>query len=212
MKTTLVLTSFLALILLAGCAKAPAVDTTTDAGTGTQTGTEAVVPSAADSKKGTEVKVATEQKVFWQGEKVGGIHTGTVNVLPESFITVDSTNRLLGGKMTIAMNTIMEGENTSGGVIDHLKKEDFFDVASHPTAVIVAKSVMDGNMTADLTIRGITKEITVPVTLVQDGDGLLLSAQLEILLKDFDIGQTLIGKVALKDTFSITLDKVAFLK
>lgn len=110
------------------------------------------------------------------------------------------------------MNTIMEGTNTSGGVIDHLKKEDFFDVANHPTAVIVAKSVVDGNMTADLTIRGVTKEITIPVTLVQDGDGLLLSAQLEIALKDFNVGQTLIGKVALKDTFSITLDKVAFIK
>lgn len=69
MKTTLVLTSFLALVLLAGCAKTPAVDTT-DAGTGSQTGTEAVAPNTADSKKGTEVKVAAEQKVFRQGEKV----------------------------------------------------------------------------------------------------------------------------------------------
>lgn len=51
---------------------------------------------------------------------------------------------------------------------DHLRSPDFFDVASHPTLSFRSKKVAplgDNNLavTGDLTIRGVTKEVTVPV-------------------------------------------------
>lgn len=50
---------------------------------------------------------------------------------------------------------------------EHLKSADFFDVATHPTLTFVSTSVSGaGNeleVTGDLTIRGTTKTITIPV-------------------------------------------------
>ena len=51
---------------------------------------------------------------------------------------------------------------------DHLRSEDFFNVAKYPTITFVSKKVtkVDANrlkVTGDLTIRGITKEISVEV-------------------------------------------------
>ena len=51
---------------------------------------------------------------------------------------------------------------------DHLRSEDFFDVAKYPTITFVSKKVIpvDQNrlqVIGDLTIRGVTKQITVDV-------------------------------------------------
>jgi polyisoprenoid-binding protein YceI len=51
---------------------------------------------------------------------------------------------------------------------DHLRSEDFFDVAKYPTITFASKKVtkVDENrlkVVGDLTIRGVTKEVTVDV-------------------------------------------------
>jgi polyisoprenoid-binding protein YceI len=49
----------------------------------------------------------------------------------------------------------------------HLKSADFFDVENHPTLTFKSKKVSGSGdalqLTGDLTIRGVTKEVTVPV-------------------------------------------------
>ena len=49
----------------------------------------------------------------------------------------------------------------------HLKSADFFDVEKHPTLTFKSKKVSGSGdalqLTGDLTIRGVTKEVTVPV-------------------------------------------------
>ena len=52
---------------------------------------------------------------------------------------------------------------------EHLKTEDFFDVAKHPTITFVSKKVtLAGKgrlkVTGDLTIHGVTKEVVLKVT------------------------------------------------
>jgi polyisoprenoid-binding protein YceI len=52
---------------------------------------------------------------------------------------------------------------------EHLKSDDFLDVANHPTMTFVSKSITPGangkfNMTGDLTIRGTTKTVTLELT------------------------------------------------
>lgn len=112
------------------------------------------------------------------------------------------------------MNTIAVTDITDTGMnaklVEHLKSADFFDVANYPTTKVVTTAVANNTITADITIRGVTKSITVPVTLTLDGDMYLLSTTLEIVRKDFGIADTLLGKVALEDNFTITIDKVAF--
>jgi polyisoprenoid-binding protein YceI len=51
---------------------------------------------------------------------------------------------------------------------EHLRAEDFFDVAKYPTITFISKKVMkDGpdrlKVTGDLTIHGVTREVTVSV-------------------------------------------------
>ena len=63
----------------------------------------------------------------------------------------------------------VESINTKNGQRDaHLKSADFFDAANHPKMTFVSKSVKkisdyELKVTGDLSIRGITKEITLDV-------------------------------------------------
>lgn len=56
----------------------------------------------------------------------------------------------------------------------HLRNEDFLDVAKHPKATFVSKSVTpDGDgkakVVGDLTLRGVTKEVTIDAAYVGGG-------------------------------------------
>jgi polyisoprenoid-binding protein YceI len=57
---------------------------------------------------------------------------------------------------------------------DHLRTPDFFDVATHPTITFKSTSVkpVAGNayeVTGKLTMRGVTKQVTLPVTFLGEG-------------------------------------------
>lgn len=47
----------------------------------------------------------------------------------------------------------------------HLKSPDFFDVAQFPEMTFVSKSISTNSITGDLTIKGVTKEVTIPATI-----------------------------------------------
>ena len=57
---------------------------------------------------------------------------------------------------------------------EHLKSPDFFDVAKYPTITFKSTSVKPSGdnayqVTGDLTMRGVTKSITIPVTFLGEG-------------------------------------------
>ena len=57
---------------------------------------------------------------------------------------------------------------------EHLRSADFFDVATHPTLTFKSTSIeADGKdswlVTGDLTMRGVTKQVTLPVTFLGEG-------------------------------------------
>jgi polyisoprenoid-binding protein YceI len=57
---------------------------------------------------------------------------------------------------------------------EHLKTPDFFDVASHPTITFRSTSVKAAgkdvyDVTGELTMRGVTKQVTLPVTVLGEG-------------------------------------------
>lgn len=226
MKKTLLIIALFATIVVAGCAKKPMVETDTmtgdlssgavETGVVAETGanmTGAVVTGTVTA--GTDVKIAADQKATWDGKKIGGAHSGTVNLLPESMLQVAADGTLLGGVVIAALNQLTVSDlsgDTATQLVGHLTGSDFFDTANHPTAVFKATKVEASNVTADVTIRGITKSITFPVTLAKDGEGYLLSAVIKISRADFKVGDTLAGKVALEDTFTLTLDKVPFMR
>ena len=47
----------------------------------------------------------------------------------------------------------------------HLKSPDFFDAAKYPTITFVSTSFTATAITGNLTMKGVTKEVTIPVTI-----------------------------------------------
>ena len=47
----------------------------------------------------------------------------------------------------------------------HLKSPDFFDVAKFPTITFVSTKFTSTSITGNLTMKGVTKEVTIPVTI-----------------------------------------------
>jgi polyisoprenoid-binding protein YceI len=57
---------------------------------------------------------------------------------------------------------------------EHLRSADFFDVTSHPTLTFKSTSIKANGkdawlVTGDLTMRGVTKQVTLPVTFLGEG-------------------------------------------
>jgi polyisoprenoid-binding protein YceI len=112
--------------------------------------------------------------VVWTAEKVTGKHTGTVKIKSGSLQFVDG--KLSDGAFEIDMNTIactdLEGE-WAGKLVGHIKSDDFFSVASHPTAsmditrVIPQDSKGNYKIIGNLTIKGKTNPITFKANVVE---------------------------------------------
>jgi polyisoprenoid-binding protein YceI len=86
-------------------------------------------------------------------------------------ITVDPA-KPAATKLTVSFN-INDMSVTSAPFATHLKSADFFDVAKHPTATFTSTAVaIQGNtakVTGNLTIKGITKPVTLDATFVGAG-------------------------------------------
>ena len=117
-----------------------------------------------------EVNTETS-KVTWKAYKVTGSHTGTVNLNSGSLIFNDGV--LTGGEfevdMTSLISTDLEGEY-KGKLEGHLKSDDFFGVEKFPSSSLVFTKVTASGknsyeVSGDLTIKGITKAITLDVSI-----------------------------------------------
>lgn len=111
-----------------------------------------------------------KSQISWVGKKVTGQHAGTVSLKDGSLVF--KNNKLTGGAFTVDMTSITvtdlkagEGKEKLEG---HLKADDFFGTAKFPTAslafkTITAKANNNYTVTADLTIKGITKPVTFDI-------------------------------------------------
>jgi polyisoprenoid-binding protein YceI len=75
----------------------------------------------------------------------------------------------------------------------HILEEDYFDAPNHENITLTSTKIEkkgDGSyaMTADLTIKGTTKEIQVPIEFQETDDTLMIQSKFEINRKDFKVG------------------------
>ncbi|AKA35823.1 YceI family protein [Flagellimonas lutaonensis] len=127
----------------------------------------------ANPVDGEKKEVKTdESKVTWKAYKVTGSHTGTVN-LKSGTLIFDDNGMLTGGEFEADMTSItvtdLEGEYKDK-LEGHLKSDDFFSVANHPSSKLVFTNVKSTGknayeVTGDLTIKGITKPVTFDVSI-----------------------------------------------
>lgn len=102
-----------------------------------------------------------KSKLYWQGTKVTGRHWGDIKFKSGKITTKDGA--LAAAELIVDMNsfnaTDLKGE-WAEKFNGHLKGADFFEVKNYPTATLNVKKVEGFTVTADLTIKGVTKEVT----------------------------------------------------
>jgi len=111
-----------------------------------------------------------KSNINWVGKKVTGEHKGTVAF--KSGTLVFKKNVLTGGNFTVDMTSLTATDLTGeylGKLNGHLKSEDFFGTEKFPTSTLVFKTIATKGkgvytVTADLTIKGITKPVTFDLT------------------------------------------------
>lgn len=151
--------------------------------------------SAEKTLKESSYKVdAKSSSLNWNGKKVGGEHSGTIQ-LKEGTIKLNGS-KLVGGSFIADLNTLVctdiEDKTYNGKLIGHLRSDDFFSVDKFPSAKyvvtkVVAKSGNVYDVTGDLTIKGITKSVTVPVTVKTTSKGAEATGTLVVDRSKFDI-------------------------
>jgi polyisoprenoid-binding protein YceI len=114
---------------------------------------------------------AKESKLKWTGYKVTGQHEGTIDFKDGTLEFKDG--KLVGGTFTINMTTINTTDLSGGGkgkLDGHLKSDDFFGVAKHPTATLTFRKVVETDngiyrVAADLTIKGSKSPVSFNIEL-----------------------------------------------
>lgn len=138
----------------------------------------------------------SSSSITWTGNKVTQAHTGTIKLSSGSVVI--NEGKLTGGEFSIDMNSLenadLKNDEVNKGKLEgHLKSPDFFDVAAYPTSTFVITEVSDGSsdkvdVSGNLTIRGITKNVKFPITISQNtGDLFVGSADFNINRKDWGV-------------------------
>ncbi|MDD5055355.1 MAG: YceI family protein [Candidatus Peribacteraceae bacterium] len=100
----------------------------------------------------------------------------------------------------------------AAGLQDHLKKDDFFAVATYPVATFESTGIVkkEGNLygiTGDLTVKGVTKMVTIDAEITDD----YLSAQYDFPRAEFGVGNDAYGEKLLEPVVPVNV-KLVFLK
>ena len=180
-----------------------------------------VAVSQPKSQNASTLKVDSKESSFkWTGKKVIGEHWGYVK-FKDGNLTVDD-KKVTGGVFTIDMASIsvqdMQGEYQQKLEV-HLKSDDFFSTKKFVTSTLKIKSLtaIDGalagsnnqNVVADLTVKGITKEINFPAQIIVTKDKVIAIAEFSIDRTLFDVKYTGMADNLIDNNFKVNVRLVA---
>lgn len=179
-----------AVVLLVGCSN-PA-DNVPAAAISSQTNAAdaAKAPSAANEKYFAFGPQGST--VDFVGSKVTGSHKGGFKNFAGELKVVKG--QIGAGSKVVIDTTSLWSDNDR--LTGHLKSADFFDVAKFPTATFVTTSVeqkdTNSTITGNLTLHGVTKQISFPAKIDVSEGAVNLSAV--FFLNRFDFGIQYAGK------------------
>ncbi|MGB1874467.1 MAG: YceI family protein [Akkermansiaceae bacterium] len=197
MKITTLLITSMAVLTLASC-KNPA-DSTPDASV-----KEAEAEAVAEG--GQRYEFSPSSTIGFVGSKVTGSHEGGFKQFTGHFLV--NKGKPQAGEFVIDMNsTWSDAEKLTG----HLKAPDFFDVANHPQStfkVTAFKQESPGAyvLSGNLTLRGVTKNITFPTQVSGSEDAVRIKAEFDINRQDFGIAYPGRKDDLIRDEVIIKLD------
>ncbi len=163
------------------------------------------------TEKGKAFKVSADQStVGWVGTKPTGQHSGVI-MIKDGMINARK-NKLVSGMFTLDMTSInckdLEGKSKDG-LEGHLKSPDFFDVANNPLATFKVSSIkpiaanqkvlLEGathNISGNLTLKGVTKNVTFPAVIKIADKTLSATADFNIDRTEWGMTYGADGKVA----------------
>lgn len=125
--------------------------------------------ASADLADGLYAITKVAPKVTWSAEKLtGGGHQGTLEVSSGKFKVVDGTiqDGVVNFDMTQIAVTDLTGEEKTS-LEGHLRSGDFFNVETHPTAVLTVNGIEGSTMSAILDMNGVQVDYSIPVTISQ---------------------------------------------
>lgn len=178
------------------------------------TGFTSIANTTIDNER-KQVKTS-ESTVTWKGYKVTGSHYGTID-LKEGALIFDG-DQLIGGEFTVDMGSLvsddLQGEY-KGKLENHLKSDDFFGVADHPTSKLVFTEVKTTGknsyeVTGDLTIKGKTNPISFDISVY--GSKATATMKVDRSLYDVKYGSGSffdnLGDKTIYDEFDLVVDLV----
>ncbi len=184
-------------------------------------------PAASALIDGTYT-IATDKSIAqWEGKKtlIEWKDTGTLAMKSGSFIITNGA--LSEGSLVFDMNSlrgITTGKKSGEAMLEkHLKSADFFDVEKYPTAELKMKEVIATSPSAytvkgDLTIKGISKPVELPVTISTVTKTMTIDSNVTLDRTNWDIRygsgkffQNLANNV-ISDDFNVALKILAEMK
>ena len=172
--------------------------------------TEADTPKAVDkAPAGTLAITPTNSKIAWVGTKPEGKHDG--GFAKFSGYIEKGASGLAGGKIVVDIDVeSLTSDNPK--LTGHLKSPDFFDARTHPKASFKSKKIEAAKgadathtVTGELTLHGVTKEISFPAKVTESADGVKLESKFTIDRTEF--GMTYgPGKVDNPVTIMVSVD------
>ena len=150
---------------------------------------EATAPAAAGAKAlplGPETS-----SIEWTGAKVTGSHPGGFKSWRGTLHYVPGAPEKSKLEIEIDADSLWTNDDK---LLGHLRSPDFFDVAKFPKATFVSTEIRPGGdkgathtIVGNLTLHGVTKSITFPVTFKEEGSQLTADSEFAINRKDFGI-------------------------
>jgi len=158
-----------------------------EASTATSEAQESV--TSVDSTQSYKVDFENSM-VEWKGSKPTGVHTGVIKFSDATAQVVDG--KLTGGKFVLDMNSITVTDLKAGDgkedLESHLKgtgekasEDHFFNVNKYPKGSFEITKITEENgksmITGNLTLKEISKSITVPATVTAEEGGMVLKSE-----------------------------------
>ena len=160
-------------------------------GTGSTTEAGDAQDAANASESNTTYTVsAAESAVKWNGTKPTGSHVGTAAVKEGTLSTengivtagnfvIDLTKLTVNDEgMDAESKAKLAGHLTTGEIPSSEKPVgfDFFEVEKYPTASFTVTAGTADSLTGNLTIKDVTKSVTIPYTMTTDENGVTASS------------------------------------
>ncbi|MHA4842676.1 YceI family protein [Flavitalea antarctica] len=154
-----------------------------------------------------QIPVPGESKIEFKIRNFGFSVTGRFSGLEGKIFFDPASPANSSVNVSVDANTIDTDNNTRD---NHLRKDDYFDVANYPRIRFVSSGIIPGKKSGEyvingkLTIKKVTKDISFPFTAKTLSAGYRLKGEFRINRRDFGVG----GGSTVSDNLLVCLEVV----